>query len=389
MPRIEHPLEVRRVSPAGRHFLFGYYDRVAVSAGGRWHLALNPSFMDRPNTGGDAASLGVIDLRDGAWKVLDESPAWNWQMGSCAQWIGPDPAKTFIHNAREGGRAFARLRHVEEGVLREFNRPVYDASFDRRFGLSVNFARMHVCRPGYGYPDIEDPFAGQNAPDGDGLWHVDFATGRSELIASLAEVSGVDTPPGARDGLNWFNHVMISPGGTRVMFLHRWLEGGQWRRTRLFTCRPDGSELELLNPGPKVSHCDWLGEERILSWCQFGGEEMHYYLMNVDGSGAEAVGEKLFDGDGHCSFRPGDGRWMLTDSYPGREEERGLVLFDRETGTRYDLGRFRSPRAAQKPADIRCDLHPRWDASGRTISFDSIHEGHRGIYSVDVSELIP
>ena len=164
MPRIERPLDVRRISPAGRHFFFGYYDRVALSADGRWHLALNPAFMDRPNTGEDVAPLGVIDLQDGAWQVLDGSPAWNWQMGPCAQWVGPDPAKTFIHNAREGERAFARLRHVEKGVLREFDRPVYDVSSDGRFGIAVNFARVHVCRPGYGYPDIADPFAGQNAP---------------------------------------------------------------------------------------------------------------------------------------------------------------------------------------------------------------------------------
>ena len=34
--------------------------------------------------------------------------------------------------------------------------------------------------------------------------------------------------------------------------------------------------------------------------------------------------------------------------------------------------------------DTRCDLHPRWNRAGDKICFDSIFEGHRGLYVVDV-----
>ena len=79
---------------------------------------------------------------------------------------------------------------------------------------------------------------------------------------------------------------------------------------------------------------------------------------------------------------------MLTDTYPDKEEKRGLILFDRDTDTRYDLGRFSSPRSEQQPGDIRCDLHPRWSADGNRITFDAIHEGFRGIYMMDISGLV-
>ena len=34
--------------------------------------------------------------------------------------------------------------------------------------------------------------------------------------------------------------------------------------------------------------------------------------------------------------------------------------------------------------DTRCDLHPRWNRAGNKICFDSVFEGHRGLYTVEV-----
>ena len=37
---------------------------------------------------------------------------------------------------------------------------------------------------------------------------------------------------------------------------------------------------------------------------------------------------------------------------------------------------------------LHCDLHPRWTADGKRAVFDSIHEGTRQIYAVNVAALI-
>lgn len=37
--------------------------------------------------------------------------------------------------------------------------------------------------------------------------------------------------------------------------------------------------------------------------------------------------------------------------------------------------------------DIRCDLHPRWNDTGSAVSFDSTHEGYRGIYMIDLEDI--
>ena len=37
---------------------------------------------------------------------------------------------------------------------------------------------------------------------------------------------------------------------------------------------------------------------------------------------------------------------------------------------------------------FRVDLHPRWSFSDYTVCFDSIHEGKRGVYTIDLHKVL-
>ena len=63
-----------------------------------------------------------------------------------------------------------------------------------------------------------------------------------------------------------------------------------------------------------------------------------------------------------------------------------LFLYDPQENRKVNLGLFHSD--ARFTGDIRCDLHSRWSPDGRTISFDSVHEGDRQIYLADVSHIV-
>ena len=58
-----HPL-ARAVTRGPRHHFFGYYDKHQWDASGRCLLGLETTFMDRPPTGEDSATIGMIDLAD-------------------------------------------------------------------------------------------------------------------------------------------------------------------------------------------------------------------------------------------------------------------------------------------------------------------------------------
>ncbi|MCX5676028.1 MAG: hypothetical protein NTX87_13555 [Planctomycetota bacterium] len=111
----------------------------------------------------------------------------------------------------------------------------------------------------------------------------------------------------------------------------------------------------------------------------------HDYLFTDRSTRTEVVGEGVLTTDGHCSFSP-DRRWMLTDTYPGQERKRALLLYRMPAGPRTDIGRFFAPPEIDGPT--RCDLHPRWSRDGKTVSLDSAHEGSRQVYVLDVAKIV-
>jgi Tol biopolymer transport system component len=75
---------------------------------------------------------------------------------------------------------------------------------------------------------------------------------------------------------------------------------------------------------------------------------------------------------------------MLTDSYPREDHCRRLFLYDLGNREAYEIGSFYSDPAY--PGPTRCDLHPNWSRDDRFVCIDSIHEGSRQMYLLDVSE---
>ncbi len=378
-------VEARPVTQGPSHHFFGYYDKFPWDASGRWMLGLRTAFMDRPPQADDVAIVGVIDTEnENKWTTLAETRAWNWQQGCMLQWLAGGPEIFF--NDRIDGQFICHVLNVNTGHERIIPRPIYTVNRSAKLGISLNFARLHDQRPGYGYAGVPDPSLHRGEPEDDGLWAVDLESGKSRLILSLAEAAEFERQEDFLGKTHRFNHVQFGARDDRFSVLHRYKPEALNKvgETRLLTLNTDGTELCCLSQDGYVSHYDWRGGASILAWASEPGLGRKYYLFQDGAKRAEIIGAGVLTTDGHCSFSP-DGRWVLTDTYPDTDNYRTLLLYHFASGERVDIGRFFSP-----PVDwqIRCDLHPRWNRDGTQVCIDSVHEGARKMYVLDVASIV-
>ncbi len=380
---------MRAITRGPKFHWFGYYDKLQFDPANRYVLGMEVDFEHRSPKADDVIRLGMVDLADGdRWIELGQSRAWSWQQGCMLQWI-PGSRSEIIWNDRDGDRYISRVMDVHTRRVRTLPAPIYALSPDGRWAVTTNFSRLNDCRPGYGYAGIPDRNFNVQAPEDDGIWRMDLASGRRELIVSYAAAARIPYPQGGLDDAkSWFNHLLVSPGGNRFIFLHRWRgprQGRSWD-TRMFTANLDGKDLYILDPHGKTSHFIWRDARHVLAWAWHPSSESRFYLYEDQTENVQVVGEGVMTVNGHCTYLPGS-RWILNDTYPDKQRNQNPYLFHIATGRRVPLGHFHQPK--EYAGEWRCDLHPRHSPDGRKVVIDSTHGGNgRQMYLIDISSIV-
>lgn len=382
-------LPVRRISPADGQYFFGYYDLQPFNKTEKYHLAHKTSFADRLQVKGDYVQLGIIDTQTDKFECIEETKAWNFQQGAMLQWNPMQSEDEIIFNTISDGAFAGTVMNIQTGKKRLLERPLVNVSPDGKYGISVNMSRMYDFRPGYGYAEYKDPNFYKKHPKDDGVFIVDMETGKSKLVLSLDEIWNTYGSYFEKDEKIMVNHITFNTDGSRFLMLVRnFPENGMWR-TALITANRDGSDMYLLSDFGVQSHYYWINKENIVI---FGdGKELKEtrgwasnYIMKDRSHDGNIMSDGYFDFDNHMSMSP-DRKYMLTDTYPDEKYlTQPLFICDNEKQIIAEVGRFYSMPASV--IDIRCDLHPRWSRQGDKITFDSTHEGFRGIYQVDFTE---
>jgi len=374
-----------------KSYFFGYYDKHQWDITDRYLLGLETNFEDRPPGPGEEARILLIDTHENnKAEAIATTRAWCWQQGCMLQWL-PGRADEIIYNDRIGDRFVGVILNIATGKRRLVPRPIYSVSPDGTQALSLNFSRLAVTRPGYGYAGLCDPFADDPHPEEDGVYRMDLRTGDYELLVSLDTLANLDPDPSMEGATHWVNHLLFNPTGERLIFLHRWRNTGPFR-TRMYTVGTDGRALHRV-PVENASHFIWYSNDRILVWAKTSRFGNAYHVCRDFSDKVEALGLGVLTKDGHITVSP-PGGWILTDEYPGASGNRPIILFKPSQapengnygGERIDLGFF--PSSSLYKGEIRCDLHPRWNRAGTKICFDSVHEGRRRMYVMDVSSLV-
>jgi hypothetical protein len=208
-------------------------------------------------------------------------------------------------------------------------------------------------------------------------------TGECTLIASLDDVYNVSpVPEEFAHKPMWMNLIIVSRDGGHAAFLSRYYGEKGWY-TSLFTVAKDGSDLRCVIPYQwGGSHFDWADGERIIITTRLHGKQGGHVIFTNGQDDHRLLAPEVLKRDGHCHVSE-DGRWMVTDSYPGGEERmQHFYVLDMKTEEVALIGRFHEP--AQYKGDWRCDLHPRWSRDSRQVCIDSTHDGTRQMYVIDL-----
>ena len=187
------------------------------------------------------------------------------------------------------------------------------------------------------------------------------------------------------------------------------------------------SSLDALRNNPLLSNPLMAGPMKVAKKVaklilrrRTGGENANAgkYFMFITDSEQPIItpfAQGLITEDGHPMTNPICRDWCINDTYPNVEGIRTLMLYQFSANRRIDIGTFKrlfeDPDMALKDtyfagvdakilnsisaeelaftrSGLHCDLHPRWTRDGKTAVFDSIHEGTRQIYAVNVENLI-
>lgn len=383
-------VKAHRLTQEDAHYFFGYYDTPAWSQSDRYHLCHKVEFMDRLPDPVDTAIVGYIDMHDDSFHPITKTTAWNFQQGSMLQWHPAFSEEEIIYNTWDGETYRGVVQNIHTGSSRQLELPVANVDPTGTYAVSINFDRMFDFRPGYGYAGREDLYKEVRHSEDDGIFLIELATGESRLILSLQQIWDFTKYPfGDQDKKLLINHITFNTDGSRLVFLVRYFpEPGEMWGTAILTVNRDGSDLFLLSDYSYASHYHWRDRENIVfhsRGAEIGDAGDQLYVLRDLTQEAEIIDTAFFLKDGHCSYSP-DRQYMLYDSYPDADGYRHLYLYFLENKRGKTLGSYYS--LPEIDGDIRCDLHPRWNRAGTHISFDSIHEGRRHVYVMDLRKVM-
>lgn len=362
------PAEWAGTPEPGGHTFFGYYDKSPWSPDGTRFLLHS---LDRPRLSEDISIL-VMDANAHECRSIARSTAWNFQQGAMTQWIRWDNSDAVAFSALVAGRPVTRILTadgVERAVL---ERSIQCSTKDGGCVASVSFERLSLFRPEYGYSRLRP---GSLPPlDQDGLFLLDTRSSAWALRVTLRHVVGYEPIPEFATSEHWLNHVAFSPGGKRLVFLHRWGDR-RHQRSRLYVLELDADRPRLLLDGGLVSHYCWLDERALLCFCESDAGYRYHTIDTHEGRVLPVTSPAIAAlTDGHPGFCARNGQ-IVTDTYPSKHGRQRLLILDKELQTATEVA------AVAHPPDFRgasrCDLHPRWSPDGCAISLDSVMGGVR------------
>lgn len=363
--------EIRCFSKPNTHVFFGYYDITPFNNQSDEIVYLN--LKDRENL----VHIMKNTYRDDNELELTTSRAWNWQQGCRLRWM-PKNNREIVFNDFDGQNYCTRILNVDDNKERRINFPLYDISPDGKYGLSINFERLGVKRPGYGYTCRRYNEYDHNLSD-ENISLVDIENNKSKVILTYSDISQIKGCESKNLADNYINHLCFSPTGRKFLFF--WLTADtSWHKAYLLVHDFDTNETKLLEGKEKVSHYVWMDDDNIICTAADDEKNWHYYIYNVTTASKKLMNPDILNIDGHPSLF--NENLILTDTYPNLNGYQYLFIAGKDVGGYEQLVEIYSN--CQIEGEKRTDLHPRFDRKRDLICFDSNQKTFRTLMILSI-----
>ncbi len=343
-------------SKPGCHTYFGYYD-ISPFQGEKL------IYIEREKNS-NVCKVVLNDIHDTSKHYITESRAWNWQQGIRLRWY-PTKEGVISFNDYIDGKYINRILNINSGEEKRLEWPLYDIDSNGKLGITLDFERLGVKRPGYGYTC--EPYKEGDLWN-DGISIIDIENNTLVKTITYKELS--DGIKKADDVSHFYlNHLAFSPDGSKFLFF--WIdEANGYHQASLGVYDIPTGELIPLETEKKASHYVWDGNNEIICTLLDNIQYARYYRIYVKERTKKLICNESLPFDGHPSIYSNG--VFLTDTYPDTRGFQHIYLVNEKEDTKKEVISIYS--IPMLNLEMRTDLHPRLSDDKKLVAFDSSHE---------------
>jgi hypothetical protein len=302
----------------------------------------------------DKAEIMISDIMNLSSQRICSSRAVNWQLGSRVKFVAQN---LIVLNNVENDYQQTELWDIDKKIrIKKFDLPFWNWNEKERFFVGVNFANLHINRPGYGYSG-KHKFLTKEV-----LYTVDLDSGK-EFVVSAKDVAfflGLKN-----EGNIYFNHVSFNPSNDKFISILLWESNGV-RSLAPFLTDKSFSFFKKIDCDNYFSHHCWIDSDLLLVFARLEGRKNPEWLIWDVEKGWKDTDNSFQREDGHPTYSFNT-KSLIIDSYPDRFGRMKLYRYENLILSSKKVVAFSHPRFS---GPLRCDLHPRISVNGKLLFCD-------------------
>ena len=248
---------------------FGYHDKIPFSKDNEKILL----HLGRKNK--KLLKIGYFNIKKNKLKLIDQTIAWSWQLGSMLQWV--DGNNNLIFNCLKKKQLVSKLVNIKNKKFQYYKLPIYCLNMQGTKALSINFKRLYDLRLGYGYDIVNSLYPNKNLFN-DGIYLLNLIDKKYTKIINFKKIISFLN---IKYHNNYYiNHVTFSPNSDSVTFY--FISAiGKIRKIYPINYNLKKKKLLLFEKEYNFSHYCWISNNELLVSCHDNLFKFDYYIYNL------------------------------------------------------------------------------------------------------------